>query len=175
MLTPKIKIREVDSGWDKFAQELENLGTKKVQTGIQASEDAKLLIYAGANEFGATIPVTNKMRGFFRHVFKVNLKKSTTEIKLPPRPFIRQTFDKRIQELDESGVDLGKLVIDNTLTLKQALEIWGDKFISFVRSEVAEGVNFAPNTPLTIKRKGSGKHPLQGDGRLMLALKSVVK
>lgn len=175
MLNHKVGVRDIDSGWDKFAQELENLATKKVETGIQASEDAELLIYAGANEFGVTIPKISKVRAFFRRIFRRKLKQSTAGIKIPPRPFIRQTFDKHIKELEEIGVDLGELVLNDKLTLKQALELWGDKFIAFIRSEVAEGTNFEPNKPATIRAKGGGKAPLQDSGRLMNSLKSVVK
>lgn len=191
MLTPKINIREVDSGWDKLAQELENLATKKVETGIQASEDAELLKYAGIHEFGGTIKHPGGTAFGFKSKADIERNRirflkpgqghivlGVTEphdIDIPSRPYIRQTFDKRIKELEEIGFDLSKLVLDGKLTLKQALENWSDKYIAFIRQEVAEGTNFEPNKPATIRAKGAGKHPLQDSGRLMNSLKGVVK
>lgn len=167
-------ISDTDTGWDKLAKTLKGMSTKTVKVGIQSNEDAELLTIANVQEFGADITVTPKMRGFFRAAFGVNLKKSTTKITIPPRPFIRQTFDKRLDELKKTGFDVGGLVIDDKLTLEQALELWGDQFVAFIRNEIAEGNNFEPNAPLTIERKGSGKHPLQDSGRLQQALKAVV-
>ena len=174
MLDFKAKISETDSGWDKLAKTLKDMSSKTVRVGIQANEDAELLTIANVQEFGADIAVTPKMRAFFRGVFKVNLKKTTTTIKIPSRPFIRGTFDKRLDELKGLGFDLGGLVIDDKLLLKQALELWGDKFVALIRNEIAEGNNFEPNAPLTVERKGAGKHPLQDSGRLQQALKAVV-
>lgn len=191
MLNQKVKVRDIDSGWDKFAQELEKLSAKRVQTGIQASEEATLLKYAGIHEFGGTIKHPGGTAFGFKSKADVERNRirflkpgqghivlgvtEPHEITIPSRPFIRQTFDKRIKELEEIGVDLGKLVLNDKMTLKQALELWGDKFIAFIRSEVAEGTNFEPNKPATIRAKGGGKAPLQDSGRLMNSLKSVVK
>ena len=114
------------------------------------------------------------MRAFFRGAFKVNLKATTTSIKIPSRPFIRGTFDKREAELVELGFDLARQVLFDNLTLDQALGNWGDMFVSFIRSEIAEGNNFKENSELTTKNKGGGLYPLQDSGRLQQALKSVI-
>lgn len=184
MLEFKSRIIEIDSGWDKLAQNLEKLSVKTIKTGIQASEDSELLKYAAANEFGADIDHPGGTPYIIQKGGKaLFVKKGTADVAgvtkphkiiIPARPFIRQTFDKRLKELEELGFKLGNLVLDDKLLLKQALELWGDKFISFIRSEVADGTNFEPNAPSTIRKKGSGKHPLQDSGRLMGALKAVV-
>ena len=175
MLRVNVKITDEDSGWEKLAADLKKISEQKSVVGIQADEDAQLLTIANVQEFGATIPVTPKMRAFFRGAFKINLKPTTTSINIPSRPFIRQTVDKREAELIETGFDLGGLIIDGKMTVKSALEIWGDKLVSMMRSEIAEGNNFEPNAPLTIMNKGAGKHPLQDSGRLQQALKAVVQ
>ncbi len=170
-----VKITDVDSGWDKLAVKLKEMSENVAVVGIQANEDALLLTIANVQEFGAEIPVTDKMRGFFRFKFGISLKKSTTVIKIPPRPFIRQTFDKRQAELMKTGVELAGLMIDDKLTVQAVYEIWGDQFVSFIRDEIAEGNNFEPNAPLTVMNKGKGKHPLQDEGRLQQAIKAVVQ
>jgi hypothetical protein len=174
MLSVNVKITEDRSGWDKFAKTLASLSRKAAKIGIQADEDQELLQYAAQNEFGADIPVTEETREFFEgHGFPLSPK--TTSITIPSRPFIRQTFEKRFEELKKIGFEFGGLIIDDKMTLDQALELWGDKFVSFIRSEIADGDNFEPNAPLTILLKGEGKHPLQDSGRLQQALKTVVE
>lgn len=49
--------------------------------------------YGAVHEFGAKIPVTDKMRAFL-HYKGVHLKKSTTEIIMPERAWFRPTVDK---------------------------------------------------------------------------------
>lgn len=165
---------EKDSGWEELAKTLKGLNRQVAKVGIQSDEDSELLMIANVQEFGAEIPVTPKMRAFFRGAFKINLKESTKFIKIPSRPFIRQTFRKNEADLIKIGFDLGGLIVDGKLTVKSALEIWGDKFVSMIRSEIAEGNNFQPNAPLTLMNKGGGKHPLQDSGRLQQSIKSVV-
>lgn len=50
--------------------------------------------YGMYNEFGARIPVTKKMRAFLGWRYGVWLKKSTTEIILPSRPWFFPTVEK---------------------------------------------------------------------------------
>lgn len=190
MLEFKSSVSDTDSGWDKLAKTLKGMSTKTVKVGIQANEDSELLMIANVQEFGADIDHPGGTSYGFKTKKDVEsnrisfLKKGqghivlgVTEphkITIPSRPFIRQTFDKRLDELTKIGFDLGGLVIDDKLLLKQALDIWGDKFVAFIRNEIAEGNNFEPNAPATIRMKGGGKHPLQDSGRLQQALKAVV-
>lgn len=174
MLNLNVKVTDTDSGYEKFAQNLEKLRGKAVDVGIQSTEDSKLLTIANVQEFGAEITVTPKMRGFFWHAFGIRLKKTTTKIIIPERPFVRQTFTKRERELAKKGMSLARTVLDGKLEVKQALELWGDMFVSFIRDEVADGNNFVENAPLTVREKGEGLHPLQDSGRLLQALKAVV-
>ena len=184
MLSVGVKITETDSGWDKFAKTLVKLNRKSALVGIQADEDSELLMYANVQEFGADIdhpggtPYIITPKGA-RFVSKsapiVHGITKPHKIIIPARPFIRQTFEKKFEELKEIGFDFGGLIIDGKMTLDAALELWGDKFVSFIRSEIADGDNFEPNKPKTIKAKGAGKHPLQDSGRLQQALKTIVE
>ena len=190
MLNLNINVTDKDSGWDVFAQKLSGLSGKAVKVGIQSDEGTDLLEYAGANEFGATIQHPGGTSYGYKNKKDIEsgkvsfLKKGQGYIELgvtgphtieiPARPFIRQTFAKKMDELSNVGFDLAKLVLSDKLTLDQALQNWGDQFVSDIRKEVAEGNNFIPNAPATIKLKGAGLHPLQDSGRLMQALKSVI-
>lgn len=180
----KLRIEEKDSGWDKLAKTLEKLSRKSVKVGIHSDEDAELLQIAGAQEFGADIDHPGGTSFIIGKGGKAVFVKKGTEnivgvtkphkIIIPSRPFIRQTFEKRFDELKKIGFQFGGLIIDDKMTLDQALELWGDKFVAFIRNEIAEGSNFIPNKPATIRKKGGGKHPLQDSGRLQQALKAVV-
>lgn len=185
MLTLKVSITEDRSGWDMFAKKLSQLQKKEAKVGVQSSEDSELLMIANVNEFGAEIDhpggtkyilLESGMVKFVSNDHKSGIAGVTKphKIIIPERPFLRQTFDKYQKELLDIGFDLGNLVLEGKLTTKKAFELWGDKFISMIRSEVAEGNNFEPNAPATIKRKGAGLHPLQETGRLMQSLKTVM-
>ncbi len=51
------------------------------------------LEYAAAHEYGATIRVTDAMRAALHYV-GIHLRKSTTILNIPPRPFMRPGFEK---------------------------------------------------------------------------------
>jgi len=184
MIELTASISETDSGWDKLAKTLKDFSSKSVKVGIQSDEDAELLMIANVQEFGADIDHPGGTPYIIGKGGRAKFVKKGTQnvagitkphkIIIPSRPFIRQTFDKRLDELKKLGFDLGGLVIDDKLLLKQALENWGDQFVAFIRNEIAEGNNFEPNAPATIRMKGGGKHPLQDSGRLQQALKAVV-
>lgn len=61
--------------------------------GIQAKV-GPAFTYGAYNEFGARIPVTPKMRKYLGMRFGVWLRKSTTEIILPRRPWFFPTVEK---------------------------------------------------------------------------------
>ena len=51
------------------------------------------LVYSAIHEFGGTIRVTPKMRAFL-HYKGIHLKKTTTQITMPKRPYLRPGFDE---------------------------------------------------------------------------------
>lgn len=74
----------------------------------EGSGETYLTNIARVHEEGALIPVTPKMRAYFRHRWGINLKASTTHITIPARPFIKPTFEKyapRAQERFREAVD----------------------------------------------------------------------
>ncbi len=67
-----------------------------VQVGIFSGEKAMI---ATVLEFGATINVTPKMRAYLHHI-GMHLRKSTTTIRIPPRPLFRAVFDEEKGNLE---------------------------------------------------------------------------
>ena len=91
----KVKYKELEKVINALTDDI------AVKVGILAKdgneEVSKNLDMAGlgaVHEFGCQIPVTDKMRGFFRHHFGINLRKDTTHIVIPSRSFLQKPLEK---------------------------------------------------------------------------------
>ena len=139
----------------------------------QISEDLDLAGLGAIHEFGATINVTDKMRAFFRHQFKINLKKTTTTIVIPARSFLElpiATQTKKLRKyLLESFDDLETVEYwiaekGDLMTVAVMLGAAGVRLVNEAFETSGWG-NWAPNSPLTIAQKGSAM-PLVDTGKL---------
>ena len=66
------------------------IGVKK---GAKRKDGKDAVQIAAVHEFGCTIPVTDKMRRAFAAKFQgIGIRKETTHIYIPPRPFLRPIF-----------------------------------------------------------------------------------
>lgn len=147
-------LREMESMW--------------VRVGILSSTDGEILMIANVHEFGVDIPVTPKMKGYFRHKFGINLK--TSVIKIPERSYIRSSFDEHKDDIEKTGEELLKLVMDGVLSPRQFYEMLGQTAEDTIRDYLVNEVKEPPNAPLTIENKGSS-NPLVGkDARLSGAI-----
>lgn len=137
----------------------------------QISENLDLAGLGAVQEFGAKIPVTDKLRNFFRWKFGVNLKKTTTEIEIPARswlyaPIKDPNFRKRIYDF-VSDEEILEEYADKDF-MKRLANIIGNVGLLQIQKAFANGgINgeWAPNNEITIKGKGSAK-PLIADGHL---------
>ncbi len=185
-----VKISSTGKGLLEILARLKSPSVKSVTVGIHGDEDSELLKYAAAHEFGLSFTRkggvsygfkskkdlnANKVRFLKKGqgVFEMGVTRDT-EITMPQRSFIRQTFDKFADELKEKGVEFSKAVGNGKITLEQALQFWGEELVTLINSEINDGGNFEPNSPATIRKKGAGKHPLQDSGRLQQSIKAVV-
>lgn len=134
-------------------------------------------------EFGARIKVTDKMRGYFAYAFGINLKKTTTEIVIPARSWLQKPIER--------SADFRKKVRKNAKLAKEDIELaemfiaeYGESgILKDLAYAVAQGAlelidegfessgfgEWQPNSPLTIREKGSAK-PLIDEGRLRSAV-----
>ena len=122
-------------------------------------------------EYGANIPVTDKMRGYFRHEFGVNLKKSTTNIEIPARSWLYEPIkDPKFRKLIFEYVgdqELFEELADKD-TMKELANIIGEAGLTQIFKAFDNGgINgeWAPNSSLTIAQKHSSK-PLVNNGDL---------
>ena len=89
-------------GGETLLRHLEELAEAKglVKAGIMEGSRnyAEVIEYAPSQEFGAQIEVTPKMRKFLAYNFDIHLRPDKTHIIIPPRPFMRTTFEEHWQE-----------------------------------------------------------------------------
>ena len=135
---------------------------------------------AMVHEFGATIKVTDKMRAYFRYAYGINLKKSTKEINIPARSWLQMPITRN------NGADLRKLIKEKADLTKNDIELAQEFIAEYGESGILKDLALAvgvsakeqidkafesegfgewqPNSPLTIKNKGSSM-PLIDKGR----------
>ena len=150
---------------DKVLKTLEKLSSAAVKIGILSKSGGEILLIANVNEYGCSIPVTNKMRGFFRYEFGINISKNTKVIKIPERSFVRSSFDENQKKL-ESYEELLEAVIDSKISVDNFYQIIGNACVNLIKDYIKEG-NFEPNSPITLKHKRPKTKPLIDTGRLI--------
>ena len=135
------------------------------------SENLDLAGLGAVQEFGAKINVTDKMRGFFRHEFGINLKKSTTEINIPARSWLYEpikdaNFRKMIYDY-VGDLEIFEELADKDIMKELANIIGNVGLLQIQKAFENSGINgeWTPNSTLTIERKHSAK-PLIGEGDL---------
>lgn len=156
---------EDSSRVDEIIRNLNELNSMSVEVGVLSSAGGELLMIANVHEFGCEIPVTDKMRGFFRYEFGVNLKASTTVIKIPERSFIRSSFDSNKEKIYTDGEALAYEVIEGKLSARNFYEILGQTCVNTIQNFIRD-LRGPANSGLTVARKGSS-NPLVDTGRLL--------
>lgn len=197
---PSFTIQDKDLGFDDLVHVVKSFkarGEDHVVVGIpysneseQADGGTKVIDYAIANEFGATINHPGGTSYGYRterdaKAGKVRFLKTGTgfqklgvtgphKIVIPARPFIRQPFDKNQEKLKKAAAQLLGHMLDGKITKRTALEVLGDTFLAEIRLAI-ERREFEPNAASTIRKKKSDK-PLVGEsGRLQQSLKYEVR
>lgn len=174
-------VKDIDLGWNKIIQELQELKDKEVAVGIQADEvnsDGKNLAYIGAvHEFGKDIEVTDKMRSYL-HAQGLHLKKTTKVIKIPQRSFLREAIDENESEINSLEDKLLDQVIAGRISSKQALESIGNTVQGLVQQRIADGIQPGLH-PFTIQQKTvhgkKGTTPLIGSGHLRQSIRYKIR
>lgn len=156
MFSVKFDITKVNNLCDKLKKDLKSV--KGARAGIlkdKAYENGFSLIQnALVQEYGTIIRVTPKMRAWFKYQ-GCPLKRTTTQIVIPPRPFLRNTLKnqkkwvKYVNEMFDANQDGG-------MTLRQIASVIG----SMMQKGIQESINSnipPPNSGFTIARKGSSR------------------
>lgn len=178
-----VVIKDDDKAWKKFFSDLKELETLETIVGptVEPSSPKKskdgsdILLYAAANEFGAQITVTDKMRRYL-HAIGLHLKKSTTIIKIPERSFMRSTFDKSavIDKVMKRFERFLNMMIEGKSNPVDLMGGAGDVMVSEIKSTITSNVT-PENAEFTVKQKGAGKGTLFASGSLLKSISRLVK
>lgn len=164
----EVSFEWIDHGYKKILKEIKKLDNSFTAVGWfghGGTPADDVAARAAVNEYGASIRVTKKMRGYLAGALGINLKKKTRFIKIPSRPFVRKTaslFKRRAIKRIE--IEYGNMLLGR-ITAKHALSRLGEWYAGRTKW-VMTHVRFTPNHPATIRKKGSSR-PLIGSGEMM--------
>lgn len=144
----------------------ESFDGRRVRVGYFGEGFTQML--AAVHEFGCDIPVTDKMRGFFRYKFGISLKPSTTVIRIPERSFLRAGWDEHGPAIEKKyGELIGAAILNGVsseaLIAALALEAQGKL------QEFARDLRNPANAGLTVENKGSS-NPLVDTGNMIQSM-----
>lgn len=165
---PGVTTEIIDRGWNKTMREIKKLDGSYTAVGWfghggDPSND--VAARAAVHEFGATIRVTKKMRGYLAAVLGIFLRKKTNVIRIPSRPFIRKTaslYKGKLRERQE--IEYNNL-LGGRFTAKQVLSRLGEWYVGRLKFVMLR-VRFKPLSSATVRAKGSSK-PLVDTGQMI--------
>lgn len=146
-----VKVKEkVTADGKKFQKMLEGLGKLQVRVGIQqgtVNEDGVDMVdIAMFNELGT--------------------------VRIPSRPFLRDSVDAHTDEINAFLQSMRSQLVRGS-SAEQILKKIGVFQKGLIQEEIVNG-DFVPNSPETIKRKGSDK-PLIDTGRMRQSINYVIQ
>lgn len=115
------KIHTEKDLFPKMVKVASSLNGAKVKVGVLKGEHQWL---AAIHEYGCTIPVTDKMRAYL-HRIGVHLRRSTTQIVIPERSFLRAGYDENHKDIMETAEKVLPDVLIGTLSEEQYLDLVG--------------------------------------------------
>lgn len=163
-------VRDTDNTAN-FLAIIGKLRTHKIKVGyIDDEQDSLMTIKMTINEYGARISITDKMRAWL-HYQGIHLKKSTTEIKVPERSFIRKSFDENIDKIH----DFIDVEIQKVLALTITPEIFFKRIGIYARDitrKFITDLSTPPKSSATLFLEGTNKtNPLIDTGGMRKAIK----
>lgn len=167
------KLIVKDTGWDEIVKEHKKLDGVKVKVGLFGSgdPDSNLAARGAIQTFGAKITITDKMRGYL-HFIGIHVKKTTTQIIIPKRPFMQNAMDMNEANLLDFIKKQYILFLNDKINLNMFLNRIGLKHTDQIKLSIKRG-NYAKLHPVTTARKGSSK-PLIDSGEMLQGVKHKV-
>lgn len=155
-----VRVRTDKDMLKKMQKVAEGLNGKKITVGC-TGEHAWL---AGIHEYGCTIQVTPKMRAWFAYQ-GYPLKKSTTQIVIPERSFLRTGFDTSNAEVLKKVEATMPDVLIGTMSVEKYCEIIGLLLAGKIK-DYARDLKSPANSKMTTEMKGSS-NPLVSTGKMI--------
>lgn len=137
--------------------------------------DQEMAKIAAIQEFGASINVTPKMRGFLSASYGINLKATTSQIVIPPRAHRKQVIEKHAEEWQHV---LTKTLVKTGFDINKSLDILGVIIQQDYKSIIIGG-NFTKLSDATLhmrqKNNIGGSQPLYATGEMARTIESEVR
>ena len=165
-----VKFKSVDKGLKRMQKTANDLQGRKINVGYLSGGEMAYL--AAIHEYGCRIKVTPKMRAYL-HSQGLHLKKSTSEIVIPERSFLRAGFDEVHKDVIKRTDPLVMDVLGGTMSADQLCEIVGLLLKSKIQ-DYAVDLKSPANHPFTKERKGSS-NPLVDSGDMIGAISYEVE
>lgn len=118
----------------QIEQAAKSLDGISVEVGVIRGEHQWL---AGIHEYGCTIQVTPRMRAYL-HRIGVHLKKSTTQIVIPERSFLRTGYDVNREDALRKAERLLPDALDGKLSAEQYFETVGTQVRDYIKDYAVE-------------------------------------
>lgn len=157
-----VRWRTTTNDFPRVQASVRQINGKKVSVGVLGGGENTWL--ASIHEYGCTIPVTDKMRKYLA-ANGLHLKKTTTQIVIPERAFLRNGFDENKDEVLRSSENALGAVMSGAMTGDQFLELVGLMLKGKIQN-YARDLSSPPNHPFTVSRKGSS-NPLISSGDMI--------
>lgn len=165
----KVKFKTIKNEFPKMEMAMKSMSDRSIEVGAIQGEHAWL---AAIHEYGCSIPVTDKMRGFLGSQ-GLHLKQTTKVITIPERSFLRASHDENADAvIRQSERALGQVVIGQ-MSLDQYMDMVGRDYVTMVKDYIVE-LDSPPNHPFTVEQKGSS-NPLVSTGGLVESISYRVK
>ena len=161
-----VKIRDKNK-IPELIKSLNDLKSKSIKVGIFGEDDSHILMIANVHEYGASITVTPKMRGWFMYQGYF-LSPNTTQINIPERSFMRSGYDNNKKELERLCLKGVKKILASKIDATQAMELIGTWLVSKIQSHLRD-LKSPPNAQMTVDLKKSS-NPLIDTGRLIQSI-----
>lgn len=155
-----VTIKTTKDEFPSMRRCIDDLNGLKVNVGV-GGEHAWL---AAIHEYGCRIQVTPKMRAFL-HRKGLHLKKTTTEIVIPERSFLRSGFDEHKDSVIRTTEGVLPDVLLGTLSVEQYGVLVGLQLATAIK-EYAVLLRDPPNHPFTKEQKHSS-NPLVDTGDMI--------
>lgn len=178
-------MQDIDRGWKHIVWEMGKLDGTELRAGLFSGKKHKSrggkgkkkkepdLVDIGIwNEYGVDIPVSQKMRWYLLYS-GFPLKKTTTVLHIPARPFMRTSADDKGAEWQKKAAALIGNVTDGKMTTPAALNMLGEVVKADIQDTIITG-DYKANHPFTIRRKKS-TNPLVDSGQLQQAITFKIK
>lgn len=153
-------VTDIDKGWREIENETLKFSKSYVLVGFQKGSVTKRQVKGTrVKESNLSMPEIASQNEYGTN-------------KIPARPFMSTSFDENYRTISRYINKQYSDVLDGSLSAKKALGLIGLLMIRLIKKKIRQ-IHFPPNSPKTIKEKGSSK-PLIDFGQMIQSVREKV-